>query len=161
MSEKYIIHGTNSDLDDLEVAVGPACEFHYVAPKQTEFRKTIVLRQVEDFGSLTEDEDWEGIWVEDKCLRPQVEGVTETTVPGEHFRTFVLHVKNFEMTLVEYSDRLQMSVLAHYPEPTTLAGIVCLSEYKEIKHFGSIKLGMDECQTKEDVQEFMHEVKQL
>lgn len=154
--EKYIIRDTNSDLDNLEVAVGAPCEFHYADPRSKNFRNKIVLRKV---FSLSEDDNGddklEGVWVEDKFLRVDPETITETTVPGAHVRTFVLFVLDYELNLVEYEDRLQISVVkTREPE-------VVYTDYKEVKHFGSIKLLMDECQNDEDIKEFIREVKDL
>lgn len=151
--DKYIIRETNSDLDDLEVAVGAPCEFHYADPRSINFRNKIVLRPV---FSLSEEDDSQlkGVWIEDKFLRADPESITETTVPGKHLRTFVVFVVGYEITLVEYEDRLQLSVIDKDRD------YVLYTEYRDLKHFGSIKLLMDECQTSEEVADFIREVKE-
>lgn len=140
-----IVQGTHSDLDGLQVVCGDSQSRDGVRP--------VYLTQEDGV-----TEEIHGLWIEDRFIIPIDHNITETSTPGKHIRTFSNRLDEFEITLVEYQDRLQVSVVEFNDE---FGNELAYSEYHPIKHFGSIKLMMDECRISSDVEDFIEEILKL
>lgn len=144
----FFVQGTHSDLDGLEVVCGKSQKRQNVRP--------VYLTQ-EDESQI----EVRGLWIEDQFLIPINHNLTETTTPGKHVRTFSTRLDDFEITLVEYTDRLQLSVVQFaegWEDHRADYDRVLYSEYHPLKQFGSIKLLMDDCKTNDDVEDFIEEI---
>ena len=148
----------DSDFDDLLVVCG---EPHPFIKMDTDslYGKKVMFRPLLSFYDANGEEekpDFQGIWIEDDRIVPEEE-ITETSVPGKHRKTYVNNVEDYTLTLVEYEDRLQvsvvfetMSVVDRSYETHTL-----YTNYKDRKHLGSIITMMNNCYTGDEAEAFV------
>ncbi len=155
----FIVRGAFDILEGCEVKCGPLHTLsYYQNPHDKKTLTQMRARQITTIYGVEKNIDLDpGLWIEDGYLLPLQEDVYdgETAVPGKHIRTLQSHVGYYVVSVVDYEDRAQCSVVNSANDE------VIISTYAKKIHFGTLKYQMDLCLTEEDIFKFVSFVKEL